>query len=103
MHRVVFKLRDNYKKSEDYWIENYPVSEISSKSFVQPLEAIGIIYTSQSVGISHNKKERKVFVPCNINTLNKPIPDSVLIYSGIGPRKLLEELGIPCLYNTQIN
>jgi hypothetical protein len=94
MHRVVFKLKDHSKLSQDYWIENYPVSEIRPKSFVTPLEAIGIIYTSQN--------KSTVYVPCNGSNLGSVIPASVLIYSGIGHRRDLEALGIPCLYDTEI-
>jgi choline dehydrogenase-like flavoprotein len=99
VQRIVFETNPGYPSGEDYWLHKYPKTSIYPCAFVQPLKAIGIQYSSctgttgQPIGLT--------FVPgtdviCSLGAMATPI---LLMQSGIGPKSLLESLGIPVLHD----
>ena len=92
IQRIVFKTKKGYPHGSKHWIHCCEKTKISSEHFVQPLQAIGVEYGPTI--------EQRTFVPlreviCCLGTLATP---ALLIQSGIGPRCVLESLGIPVLY-----
>lgn len=100
VQRIVFETKPGYPCGEQYWIPNYPVDQIDICAFKRPLKAIGIVYTINNDDTNTNTGQ-SVFVPsekiiCSAGVLATPI---VLMQSGIGPRNVLEPLGIPVLFD----
>lgn len=90
IQRIVFKTKKGYPHGFQYWIPSCEAKCVKADHFCQPLRAIGVV-----LGTEDNPK----YIPMRevILTLGVIGTPALLMRSGVGPKGVLKNLGIPVL------
>lgn len=86
--RIIFDTKCRHYKEGQYWTPNFSADRVKAKKFRWPLRAIGISTTTEA------------FIPIKdtlVVSLGAYATPVLMMLSGIGPKDVLQSLGIPVL------